>query len=170
MVDRRKFVAAVGTGSVLLAAGAVAAKPRSPDYYAIFLKVIGAWRNHDADAVLAHMADDIVWYAYVGAPPITGKPNIKALLQSLAPHRGAERWRIFNHAVNGNKLLLEGVDDYDDDKGHKIAVPYMGIVEFRGELITGWRDYFDVGLLNRMKAGEAVPAAIEPLVSRQGQP
>lgn len=170
MVNRRDMFRAAGAGSVLLAAGAAGARPRSPDLFAVFLEVIRAWRNHDADAVIAHMADDIVWYAYVGAPPITGKPQIRELLKSLAPHRGAERWRIFNHAVNGNRLLVEGVDDYDDDKGHRVAVPYMGIVEFRGQLITGWRDYFDVGLLNKMKAGEAVPAAIEPLVSRQGEP
>lgn len=170
MVSRRVFSGAVGTASVLLAAKESAGRPRKPDLFGVFLEVIRAWRNHDADAVVAHMADDIVWYPAVGGPPVTGKPRIREVLQSMAPHRSAERWRIFNHAVNGNKLLVEGVDDYTDDKGHRVAVPYMGIVEFRGDLITGWRDYFDIGLLNGMKAGEPVPAVIEPLITRQGEP
>jgi limonene-1,2-epoxide hydrolase len=171
MIDRRTFVTAIGSGSVALAWSPTAeSRPRKPDYFGLFLDVISSWKRHDVDKVLAHLADDIVWYAYVGAPPIVGKAEIRKLLTQLAPHRAAERWRIFNHAVNDTQLLLEGVDDYDDDKGNRIAVPYMGIVEFRDRLIVGWRDYFDVGLLNRMKAGEPVPAAVEPLVARKGRP
>ncbi|MFO1427024.1 MAG: limonene-1,2-epoxide hydrolase family protein [Steroidobacteraceae bacterium] len=170
MVNRRRFIGAASAGAALAAAPGAQARPRQPDYYRLFLDVILAWRRHDAEGVVARMSDAIVWYPAVGGPPVTGKARIREALQALAPHRGAERWRIFNHAVSGNRLLLEGVDDYDTDKGNRVAVPYMGIVEFEGRLISHWRDYFDAGLLARMKAGEPVPEVVLPLVSRQGEP
>jgi limonene-1,2-epoxide hydrolase len=169
-VDRRSFLGAGGAAALVLAAPRAVATARGPDYYRLFLDVIRGWKRHDVEAVLARMADDIVWYAYVGAAPISGKPDVRKFLESLAPKRKAENWRIFHHAVNGTRLFVEGVDDFTDDKEHRIAVPYAGVIEFRGRLITGWRDYFDVGTLNKMKAGEPVPAVIEPLVSRTGEP
>jgi limonene-1,2-epoxide hydrolase len=169
-VDRRSLLGAGGAALLALAAPGAMAVARGPDYYRLFLDLVRAWKRHDVDAVLARMADDIVWYAYVGAAPIAGKPEVRKLLESLAPKRKAENWRIFFHAVSGTRLFVEGVDDFTDDQGHRIAVPYAGVIEFRDRLITGWRDYFDIGTLNKMKAGEPVPEVIEPLVSRAGEP
>jgi limonene-1,2-epoxide hydrolase len=172
-VKRRSFLGVVGAlsgASITAPARAGTAKAASRDYFALFLDVIRAWKKHDVDGVLAHMADEIVWYAYVGQPPVRGKADVRALLQKLAPTRHAENWRIFHHAVNGTRLFVEGVDDFTTEQDHRVAVPYMGIVEFRDGLITGWRDYFDAGILARMKSGEPVPEAIEPLVSRKGKP
>ena len=37
-------------------------------------QVIAAWQAKDVDAVLAHMADDIVWhYAAPGSPELAGR-------------------------------------------------------------------------------------------------
>jgi len=172
-VNRRSFVGAVGAlgAASLTASGvAVARTAGKRDCFELYLEVIRAWKRHDAEAVLAHMADDIVWYVFVGQPPVRGKADARALLAKLAPTRHAENWRVFFHAVNGSRLFVEGVDDFTDDKDHRVAVPYCGVVEFRDGLITGWRDYFDAGILAKMKAGEPVPEVIEPLVSRPGEP
>ncbi len=169
MVDRRKVISGFGAASLAIAAATVGARTPSPDYFELFLKLIADWKRHDIDAVLARVSDDIVWYAYVGAPPVVGKPAMRKLLETIAPNRTAERWRIFFHAVNGERLFVEGVDDFDE-KDHRVEVPYAGVVEFKDGLVVGWRDYFDNGLLKRMKDGEAVPAVIEPLVSRTGRP
>lgn len=142
----------------------------APDYYGWFLDVIRAWGRQDMDGMLARMADEIVWYPCVGAAPVRGKQGMRAILESLAPMRKVENWRIFHHAANGSRLFVEGVNDYIDEQGHRIAVPYMGVVEFRDGLITGWRDYFDIDSANRMKAGEPIPAVIEPLICRDGEP
>ncbi len=140
------------------------------DYFDIYLDVIRAWKKHDADAVLAYMADDIVWYVFVSQPPVRGKAGAAAVLAKLAPARHAENWRVFHHAVQGHRLFVEGVDDFTDANDHRIAVPYAGVVEFRDGLITGWRDYFDMVVVDKMKSGGPVPEAIEPLVSRKGLP
>jgi limonene-1,2-epoxide hydrolase len=168
---RRRLLCSLGAASVLAGQSQAATLKRaSADYYSLFIGLITAWQKHDVEAVIAHMADDIVWYAFVGSAPLKGKAAIREALTAMAPRRTAEHWRIFNHATSGNRLYAEGVDDFADESGHRIAVPYMGIVEFRDQLITGWRDYFDAGLLKRMQSGEPVPAEIEPLVSRPGQP
>lgn len=171
MNDRRSFLATAALAGLPLAAGRVAAGTGdAPDYYQRFLDVIRAWKVHDIDRVLAGLTDDIVWYAFVGAPPFVGKPAMRKRLEELASTRFKEDWRIFDHAVNGSRLFVEGVDAFTDGEGRYIAVPYAGVIEFRGELVSAWRDYFDLGTMQKMKAGEPVPAAIEPLVSRKGEP
>lgn len=171
MNDRRSFLATAALAGLPLATGCVAAGTRAaPDYYQRFLDVIRAWKVHDIDGVLAGLTEDIVWYAFVGAPPVIGKPAMRKRLEELAVGRSKEDWRIFHHAVNGSRLFVEGVDAYTDGAGRYIAVPYAGVVEFRGDLVSGWRDYFDLGTMQQMKAGGPVPAAIEPLVSREGEP
>ena len=168
-MDRRSFVQ--GAASIPLTLGAAAsAEPSQFDPYANFLDLIRAWQRHDIDAVLAKLADDIVWYARVGAPPVIGKAIVREAMLKLAPTRKVENWRIHYHAVNGDRLFVEGVDDYTGHDGRRVAVPYAGVIEHRDRLIAGWRDYFDIGTLDRMKAGEPIPEAIAPLVARKGEP
>lgn len=171
MKDRRTFLTTAALAALPLAAGrATAAAREATGHYQRFLDVIRAWKVHDIDGVLAGLTDDVVWYAFVGAPPFVGKTAMRKRLEELAVGRFKEDWRIFHHAVNGSRLFVEGVDAFTDGEGRYIAVPYAGVIEFRGDLVSGWRDYFDLGTMQKMKAGEPVPAAIEPLVSRKGEP
>jgi limonene-1,2-epoxide hydrolase len=182
-MDRRTFVGgAAGAAVAAKAAAAVlvgavpgeagAAKPPKDafDPYEAFLGLIRAWQKHDIDAVLAMLAEDIVWYPAVGSPPVQGRDGVRKVLEQFAPKRKEENWKIFHHAVNGDRLFVEGVDDFVDDQGRRVAVPYAGVVEYRQGLVAGWRDYFDISTLNRMKAGEPIPEAIVPLISRPGAP
>lgn len=173
-MDRRSFVH-VGVGLPVALAGVVAgagvaSAATSFDPYQAFLGLIRAWHKHDIEAVLAKLADDIVWYPAVGSPPVQGKDGVRKVLEQFAPKRKEENWRIFHHAVNGDRLFVEGADDFIDDQGRRVAVPYAGVIEYRDGLVAGWRDYFDISTLNRMKAGEPIPDAIQPLLSRPGEP
>lgn len=168
-MKRRTFLRGIGAATLTSAAGGAAAG-QEPDHYARFLALIADWKRHDIDAVVERLADDVVWYVAVGAAPIVGKAASRKLLEDFAPRRRVENWRIFHHAINGDRLFVEGVDDFVDDAGRRVAVPYAGVIEFRDGLIVGWRDYFDVATLNRMKAGEPIPAEILPLVERPGEP
>ncbi|WP_158291237.1 hypothetical protein [Marinicauda pacifica] len=42
----------------------------------------------------------------------------------------------------------------------------MGILEFEGDLICGWRGYFDRGVADRGAQGEALPDYAQALVDR----
>lgn len=135
--------------------------------YAILRQVIAAWQAKDAEAVLAHMADDIVWhFAAAALPPARGKAAARKLLARLGADMHDITWRIFAHAEAGDRLFIEGVDDYRTTDGKRIATPYAGVLEFRGDLIVGWRDYVDVGVLERQRAGEPLSAQVESLLDR----
>ena len=81
------------------------------------------------------------------------------------------KWRIFAHAVSGQQIFLEGADDFVlIAEKRRVAIPYMGIMTFRGGLICEWRDYFDRALFDRLKAGETVPPEIAKLLDRPSVP
>ncbi|MDP9090878.1 MAG: nuclear transport factor 2 family protein [Pseudomonadota bacterium] len=170
MHTRRQMLAAAVAAplSVTALSNAIASKPRS--YLDIYLDVIAAWKRHDVEGVLMHMADDIVWYVHVGTLPTVGKAAVRTLLTSMASTRTAERWRIFNASIDKSRLFVEGVDDFKNASGYRVALPYMGIVEFEDTLIVAWRDYFDKGLAQKMEKGESVSPEIEPLISRPAKP
>lgn len=138
--------------------------------FAQFKAVIEAWKRRDVEFILDQMADDIVWhYAAAIAPAAHGKAECRAFIERFGTDIGAVRWRIFAHAENGDRLFVEGVDDYDLKSGRTVVAPYCGVIEFRGDKITGWRDYVDRGTIDAMKAGGPVPPQVSELVSRQAQ-
>jgi limonene-1,2-epoxide hydrolase len=171
-MDRRNFIGASGSVALAASAGAaLAAGKAGKASIAAVTALISDWRRKDIEAVLARVTDDIVWYTHVGSPPKHGKAEMRAFLEPMAAAMSEIRWRIFNHAVNGDRIFLEGADDFvlAPDK-RRVQIPYMGIMAFRGTLICEWRDYFDRGLFDRLKAGEAMPPEIESLVTRPGVP
>ena len=135
--------------------------------YAILGRVIEAWQAKDIDGVLSHMADDIVWhYAAPGLPPVRGKAAARRLLVRFGEDMHGIQWRIFAHAEAGDRLFIEGVDDYRTAGGRRVAVPYAGVLEFRGDLITGWRDYVDLAVIDAQKGGEPLSPQVLGLLDR----
>ena len=135
--------------------------------YDILQQVIAAWQAKDIDGVLSHMADDIVWhYAAAAMPPVRGKAAAAKLLHRFQADMHGIQWRIFAHAEAGDRLFIEGVDDYQTTEGHRVATPYAGVLEFRDDLIVGWRDYVDLGVVAQQKAGEPISAQVESLLDR----
>jgi limonene-1,2-epoxide hydrolase len=165
-MDRRQFI----QGSVavpLVAAGTTAAAAvAEPDYLAITRAMITSWRGKDLEGMLTHIDDDIVWYSHVGSPPIVGKVAMREFAGKLTSGMNEIRWRIFDTARNGNRLFLEGVDDFVTPEGRRVILPYAGVLAFKGERISEWRDYFDRGVFDKLKAGEPMPAHLEALVNR----
>jgi ketosteroid isomerase-like protein len=140
------------------------------DHFHRFNSMIKAWGRKDIDGVLALMTDDIVWhFAAAIAPPVVGKAKVRKFLDGFAPQIAELRWRIFHHAESGDRLFFEGVDEYIGTDGKRIATPYASVVEFRDGLICGWRDYFDGGLLEKLKAGEPLPPYVEALIARPSE-
>ena len=136
-------------------------------HYDILLQVIDAWQAKDIDRVLSHMADDIVWhYAAAAMPPVRGKATAGKLLRRFHGDMHGIQWRIFAYAEAGDRLFVEGVDDYTTAEGHRVATPYAGVLDFRDSLIVGWRDYVDLGVAAQQKAGEPLTAQVEALLDR----
>jgi limonene-1,2-epoxide hydrolase len=132
------------------------------------LGLIDAWKARDIDAVLSFMHDDIVWhYAAAIAPPLKGKAKARKFLESMAPQVREVTWRIFDYAERGDRLFVEGVDEYVSAEGRLVSAPYAGVVEFRDGKIIGLREYFDLGVVNALKAGEDLKEHIRLLIARE---
>lgn len=133
----------------------------------VVLTVIAAWRAGDIDGALALMSEDIVWHYAAGvAPPLRGKVKARKFLENFKAQLTEVRWRIFDYAERGNRLFVEGVDEYVDTAGVVIRAPYAGVLEFDGELICGWRDYVDVGVMDQQRAGYPTSDWLLALIDR----
>jgi limonene-1,2-epoxide hydrolase len=121
----------------------------------LFLEIIAAWTRKDIDAVLAMMSDGIVWHFAAGAePPLVGKKAARKFLDRFSVDIAQVRWRIFHHAEAGDRLFVEGVDEYTTPQGVVVTAPYARVIEFAGDLVTGWRDYVDVGTIAAQRSGQ----------------
>lgn len=138
-----------------------------PTRFEQFSAVIDAWKRKDVEYILDRMTDDIVWhYAAAIAPPTRGKAEARAFIERFGAGIGEVKWRIFHHAETADRLFVEGVDEYVTTDGVDVAAPYAGVIEFRGDKISGWRDYIDRATIDRMKAGEPYPPQVEELIGR----
>ena len=136
-------------------------------HYATLLKVIEAWQAKDAEAVLTFLHDDVVWhYAVSAMPPVRGKTTAAKLLTRFQADMHGIEWRIFAYAEAGDRLFVEGVDDYRTPEGHRVATPYAGVLDFKDGLIIGWRDYVDLGVTAAQKAGEPLTKQVLELLDR----
>ena len=132
-----------------------------------FLSIIAAWKRRDIEAVLAMMSDDIVWhFAAAAEPALVGKAAVRKFLTRFAADLAEVRWRIFHSAESGDRLFVEGVDEYVTPKGTVVIAPYAGVIEFCGDLVTGWRDYVDVGVIAAQRRGEPVTKQVKELSAR----
>jgi limonene-1,2-epoxide hydrolase len=161
MIDRRTALAGTAAAMAKAAEGAPDRRFRQ------FQAVIDAWKAKDVEGVLAKLSDDVVWhFAAAIAPPARGKAEARAFIDRFGANIGEVRWRIFHHAETADRLFVEGVDEYSTRDGRSVAAPYAGVIEFRGDLISGWRDYVDRGTIDAMKAGGAYPPQVVELIGR----
>jgi len=161
--DRRTFVA----GALGLASVPTLAKAAPMRKFQVLEAVITAWKKQDVEGVLVHVTDDIVWRNSGGfAPAIRGKAAMREVLTAMAAKIKTNAWRIFDYAENDHRLFMEGVDEFWFHSGEHIAIPYAGSLEFRGELIHEWREYFDGRLSLAMKVGEPMSNEVKEMIGR----
>lgn len=167
-MDRRIFMyTAVAAPLVAGSVGVAEAKDSTRSkYMAILEAMITSWRRKDLAGMLVHIDDDIVWHSHVASPPFVGKAAMSDFATKLMGQMSDIRWRIFAAAADGNRLHVEGVDDFVTAEGRRVVVPYSGILAFRGAKVVEWRDYFDRALFDRLKAGEPLPDYLVALTTR----
>jgi len=133
----------------------------------ILRAIIQAWKAKDVEAVLSHMDEEIVWHFAVAAePPLRGKAQARKFLQRFGAGMNDIRWRVFDYLESGDRLFVEGVDEFRTDDGHTVMAPYAGVLDFRGDLVLGWRDYVDVGVMAAQRGGAPVTDQVKSLVDR----
>ncbi|MFN6933829.1 MAG: nuclear transport factor 2 family protein [Tsuneonella sp.] len=166
MIARRAVMALLATIPVFPAI----ARTRHMTRMEQFQAVIDAWKRKDVEFIFDNMTDDVVWhYAAAIAPPARGKAEARAFVDQFGAGIGEVRWRIFYHSESGDRLFVEGVDEYTTKDGVDIAAPYAGVIEFRGDKISAWRDYVDRGVIDSQKAGNGWSPQVKELAGRPAQ-
>ena len=164
-LGRREFVS-LGAALALLPITSAEAAGMAR-LYPVLEAIIAAWRRQDVEGVLVHVTDDIIWRNSGGfAPAIRGKAAMREVLTAMAAKIKTNAWRIFDYAENDHRLFMEGVDEFWFHTGEHIAIPYAGSLEFRGQLIHEWREYFDGRLSLAMKAGEPFSDEVKEMIGR----
>lgn len=166
-LDRRTLLACAGAAGLTAASPALSKEPAMSRLYPVLMAVIEAWHHQDIEGVLAHVTDDIVWRNSSGfAPAIRGKEAMRTALKGMAPVIATNKWRIFDYAESQDRLFMEGVDEFWLTGGEHVAIPYAGVLEFRGLKIHEWREYFDGRISAAMKAGAPITAEVQEMISR----
>jgi len=166
-LDRRTLMTAAAAAGALAASPALSKESSMSRLYPTLQAIIAAWHKQDVEGVLVHVTDDIVWRNSSGfAPAIRGKAAMRTALQGMAPVIKTNKWRIFDHAENENRLFMEGVDEFWLQTGQHVAIPYAGSLEFEGLKIKEWREYFDGRISLAMKAGEPMSAEVAEMIAR----
>jgi limonene-1,2-epoxide hydrolase len=134
--------------------------------------LIEAWcERQDIDAVLSHLTEDVVWhYSAVTHPPKIGHAGAREFLTGYKARVRNPFWRIFNIAETENALFFEGADEFDTPDGKHVAIPYMGTLEFEGERIKAWRDYFTPAIAEQALEGIAPADHVRALLDRPALP
>lgn len=129
--------------------------------------LIGAWRQQDVEGVLRYIHDDISWNNTGGfKAPVQGKDNMRKTLQAMAGSIKESRWRLFGWAEIGDIVWMEGVDEFVNQDGIRVAIPYAGVLEFKDGVILNWREYYEGRLIDQMLAGKGVSAEVEAMLDR----
>lgn len=166
-VDRRTLITTAASAAAVVAAPALAKEPAMSRLYPVLEAIIAAWHKQDVEGVLVHVTDDIVWRNTSGfSPAIRGKAAMRTALQGMAPVIKTNKWRIFDYAESQDRMFMEGVDEFWLTTGQHVAIPYAGVLEFRGPLVHEWREYFDGRISAAMKAGQPITEELQTMIAR----
>ena len=99
----------------------------------------------DTEAFLSHLTDDVEYHYHMTSRPLIGKEWVRRFMEKYRAVTADSTWRIDRTAEGPDFLMVEGYEEYTDTRsGKRVAHPYMGILEFRGDQVAKWRDYFEM--------------------------
>ena len=117
----------------------------------IYRESLEAFCRGDFAAATACYAEDIVAYPNRSMRPMQGRAAMLAFMQKFGTGMEEPRYTQSLMVESGDFLFVEGTENYRKH-GRSISIPYAGVMEFRGDKIVGWRDYFDLKSLEKQLA------------------
>ena len=112
--------------------------------------IFEAWRRKDIDLLMDQLADDAV-FENVPMDPIVGKDAIREACTAFMARYTSAPWKVLNVAVSDTGAVLsERLDVFVLHDGTTACIPAMGSYKVNEKnLVTRWRDYFDLTDWNR---------------------
>ena len=109
---------------------------------------IAAIEAKDLDTAMAFLSDDVS-YENVPMAPISGKPMVRAALDSFLASATQVEWVVSRQMESGNAVANERLDRFQIGSGW-LELPVAGFFEVNPDgLVTLWRDYFDMASYTR---------------------
>jgi limonene-1,2-epoxide hydrolase len=106
-----------------------------------------AFGRMDADELIGYFAPDAV-YHNIPMPLLRGRKEIYDSLKGLPSRFKELRIEILHQASVGDIVMNERLD-YFTFSDRQVALPIAGVFELKSGKITAWREYFDLGMLQR---------------------
>jgi len=126
------------------------ASKESDQKIGIFLAMKSAWERKDWASCAALMAEDGILHS-VMLEPCRGRQNFHKRIRATEKPNKQVRLHIRNIGVVDGVLFIEREDEIIMD-GVSRFIPTVGIVEFAGDKISHWREYYDrATLLNAVQ-------------------
>lgn len=109
---------------------------------------IAAIEVKDLDTAMAFLSDDVS-YENVPMARISGKPMVRAALDSFLASATQVEWVVSRQMESGNAVANERLDRFQIGSGW-LELPVAGFFEVNPDgLVTLWRDYFDMASYTR---------------------
>jgi limonene-1,2-epoxide hydrolase len=121
-----------------------------------------AFAGKDLETI-ERLLDDKAVYHNVGMEPAVGKEASIASIKGFLDMSESLAFEIHHLAAEGDVVLTERTDTLTAN-GNAAPIAVMGAFEVRDGKIVAWRDYFDMGLVGRLMAGEDVDRSLLPTV------
>ena len=119
-----------------------------------FCRVFG---RMDADELIDYFAPDAV-YHNIPLPPLRGREEIYESLKGLANRFKELQIEILQQVSSGNIVMNERID-YMTFQDRRVALPIAGIFELENGKIKAWREYFDLGMMQRGSDSASAPSS-----------
>ncbi|MDR3508828.1 MAG: limonene-1,2-epoxide hydrolase family protein [Caulobacteraceae bacterium] len=113
---------------------------------------IGAWEARDLEGILARLTPN-AFYHNVGTAPAIGAQAIRGLIEGFLGGAEKVEWTVHHIAETPSGAVLTERTDVFVMGGKPLTIPVMGVFEFEGDLISSWRDYFDLPGFQAQMAG-----------------
>ena len=102
----------------------------------------------DLEAALELVTDDVV-YDNVPIGSVEGPAGIRQVLGGFLASATGIDWVVHRQVAEGTTVMNERTDRFEMD-GEWRELPVMGVFEVTDGKISLWRDYFDMGALQRL--------------------
>ena len=100
----------------------------------------------DGAAFVAYLTEDAI-FRFGSAPPVQGRSSIQAAVEGFFATIAGCRHTIFNSIRQDDTLVCEGEVAYKRHDGREVTLPFTDVFEYRGDLISQYKIYIDIGPL-----------------------